>query len=494
TVFENPIAEFKNTNQCEGISLNFQNNSTINNGTLNYLWEFGDGNTSIATNPSHVYASSGEYLVKLTATTSNTGCKSTFSKKVYQFPKPLAEFEVPQGGVCSNYEALIKNNSTIASGKQGAWWSFGDNSNSSNFEGKHTYTNSGTFIIKLLSVSEFDCKDSIEKPIIVKETPAPSFNANQYCAKKLTTFNNTSVETFPSPVYEWTFSDNTSYSTKHVTKSWLKEDRYTVTLKISYTNGCNATTTEVIEILPQPKAEFDVKDICSGETADFVNKTFDNRNDIEFLWDYSIGTSNERHTQVKFEPAVTTTYTIVLTASYPNACSDTAYRSFTVNENPVCDFTYKNLGKLQYTFTPVNNTYAKYYWQFGNGDVSTDAQTLYTYNKKSKYDVTLEAENDKGCKCSKTVTIQLTTDLVQMYDMPVLSIMPNPNTGLFQVSNAEGKSMKIDIMDVTGKVIKTIDSSEAEATIDMQDAAAGVYFVRVSIDGVSTTTKIVISE
>ncbi len=494
TVYENPVAAFKNTNQCEGVALTFQNNSSINSGSLSFLWEFGDGNTSSSTNPTHTYANAGQYNVKLTATTANTGCKSVFTKNVYQFPKPNADFVVPQGGVCSNVEASISNTSTIASGKQGAWWSFGDNSNSSNFQGNHTYTSSGTFTIKLLAVSEFNCKDSTEKQITVKETPKPSFIANQYCAKKQTIFTNTSIEAFPGPVYQWTFSDNTSFGTKDVTKSWLKEDHYTVTLKTSYANGCSASITEEIEILPQPKAEFEVQDICSGEMANLVNKTFDSRNDIQFFWDFSIGTSTDRNPQVRFEPSVTTTYTIILAASYPNACSDTAYRSFTVNENPVCDFTYQNLGKLQYSFTPANSSYVKYYWQFGNGDVSNSTQATYTYNKKSKYNVTLEAENDKGCKCNKTITIQLTTDLQSVNDMPELSIVPNPNTGLFQVSNSEGKSMKIDVMDITGKVIKTIDASEAEATIDMQDAAAGVYFVKVTIDGVSTTTKIVINK
>ena len=33
-----------------------------------YLWDFGDGTTSALTNPTHTYASSGVYIVRLVAT------------------------------------------------------------------------------------------------------------------------------------------------------------------------------------------------------------------------------------------------------------------------------------------------------------------------------------------------------------------------------------------------------------------------------------------
>ncbi|MDX5447168.1 MAG: PKD domain-containing protein, partial [Bacteroidota bacterium] len=49
---------------------NFQNNSTGN--PSSYLWDFGDGDTSSQASPTHTYASSGQYKVKL-ITTNNCG-------------------------------------------------------------------------------------------------------------------------------------------------------------------------------------------------------------------------------------------------------------------------------------------------------------------------------------------------------------------------------------------------------------------------------------
>jgi subtilisin family serine protease len=61
-----PVASF--TSSCIDLSCSFTNTSTDPDGDpLTYSWDFGDGATSTATNPSHLYSSAGEYMVTLTA-------------------------------------------------------------------------------------------------------------------------------------------------------------------------------------------------------------------------------------------------------------------------------------------------------------------------------------------------------------------------------------------------------------------------------------------
>ena len=51
------------------LSVNFTDNSTDSDGTIvSYLWDFGDGNTSNETNPTHEYATADTYTVTLTVT------------------------------------------------------------------------------------------------------------------------------------------------------------------------------------------------------------------------------------------------------------------------------------------------------------------------------------------------------------------------------------------------------------------------------------------
>ena len=60
-------------------TVQFYNNSL---NALTYLWDFGDGNTSTAVNPSHTYASADTFTVKLIAS-SGSSCTDTLTKKYY---------------------------------------------------------------------------------------------------------------------------------------------------------------------------------------------------------------------------------------------------------------------------------------------------------------------------------------------------------------------------------------------------------------------------
>jgi PKD repeat protein len=61
-----PTANF--TFNCTGLTCSFTDTSTDDAGISSRSWNFGDGGTSTATNPSHTYASGGTYAVTLTVT------------------------------------------------------------------------------------------------------------------------------------------------------------------------------------------------------------------------------------------------------------------------------------------------------------------------------------------------------------------------------------------------------------------------------------------
>lgn len=63
--FSNPVSSF--TVNTYGLFCNFTNTSVDGN---EYLWDFGDGNTSVDINPGHIYAAPGLYDVTLTVTNS----------------------------------------------------------------------------------------------------------------------------------------------------------------------------------------------------------------------------------------------------------------------------------------------------------------------------------------------------------------------------------------------------------------------------------------
>jgi PKD repeat protein len=75
-----PTANF--TYSCTGLTCNFTDTSTDPDGTISSRnWNFGDGSTSTAQNPSRTYAAAGSYTVSLTVT-DNSGATGSTSKVV----------------------------------------------------------------------------------------------------------------------------------------------------------------------------------------------------------------------------------------------------------------------------------------------------------------------------------------------------------------------------------------------------------------------------
>lgn len=493
TVNEIPNAKFSVKNACLGNAVEFTNLSTINNGTLTYEWMFGDGSPITTTaNPTHTFSNFGSYKVTLTA--KHNGCESKYTRSAHTFEVPVADFSIPTTPVCANLPIDFTNETTISFGNLGTFWSMGDGFNTTEFSPSHPYSKGGTYTINLLSVSEFDCKDSIKKTITITPSPEPAFKGNQFCSKIPTIFTNNTVEDLPNPIYTWTFSDGTSSTLKNVTKKWPTEGPFKVTLKAEYSNGCSASKSEDFVVLIQPVANFIVQDICSGETASFSNRSKADRDNVKYNWDFGNGQYSTIMSPTQtFTPNTTTTYTVALIASYTGACSDTVRKTLTVSEAPVCDFSFKQNGFLNTSFTPSNTSYSKYEWLFGEGGASTDMNPVYKYTYSGNFYVTMKATNSAGCQCSITKQIGANTSVNGINSNNSISIYPNPNNGLFNISNPNSDVMVVEIFNVLGEKVYSKTSSDNLMNINLNDQSKGIYLVKITVNGVTTTTKITVT-
>lgn len=126
TVYDLPTPSFTNSGQCFGDSTRFTDASTSGSGTItSWSWKFGDGGTSTAQNPIHLYASAGNYDVVLT-TTSSLGCVDSTSASIQVFAKPSVSISrtantltaVTSSGL--HYYSWYKNGSLEASNVGGS--------------------------------------------------------------------------------------------------------------------------------------------------------------------------------------------------------------------------------------------------------------------------------------------------------------------------------------------------------------------------------------
>ncbi len=108
TVFVGPTASFSAT--PVGFTVNFTNTSTPGDAMLSSRnWDFGDGNTSTATNPTHTYAASGTYAVSLLVFDTN-GCGDTLVMNV-MIADPAPDITVSVG---SNGDLLVESQASTA--------------------------------------------------------------------------------------------------------------------------------------------------------------------------------------------------------------------------------------------------------------------------------------------------------------------------------------------------------------------------------------------
>jgi gliding motility-associated-like protein len=160
------------TENCIPFSANLTNTSS---GTpyVSALWDFGNGLTMNDLNSTSVtYNAQGCYDVSLTLTTA-LGCvwDTTFTDYLCAYSVPIADFNVtPQSMTVLNTTGTFEN---YSSGADYYDWDFGDGStNSSEFEPIHAFPTSaaGTYLISLIASTEFGCKDTATRTVIVLES------------------------------------------------------------------------------------------------------------------------------------------------------------------------------------------------------------------------------------------------------------------------------------------------------------------------------------
>ena len=71
-------------------------------------------------------------------------------------------------------------------------------------------------------------------------------------------------------------------------------------------------------------------------------------------------------------------------------------------------------------------------------------------------------------------------------------LSPNPSNGIFNLSNADGKEIGVEVFNSLGQLVYQQKNNTAlNSTINIQDQAAGIYFVNVSHASGNKTVKFI---
>lgn len=176
-----PSADFtaSDTVGCEPLCLTFQNSPLVPTGVnVQWDWNIGDGSPiNQSQNFPHCYNNDSifspvQFTVTLIVTT-NGGCADTVTKNNYitVYPNPVANFTAqPQSTLITNPLVSFTN---LSAGATILDWNFGDMSTSNVFSPPtHTYSDTGTYVIRLITSTQYGCIDSTYQRITIE----PDFN------------------------------------------------------------------------------------------------------------------------------------------------------------------------------------------------------------------------------------------------------------------------------------------------------------------------------
>ena len=106
--------------------------------------------------------------------------------------------------------------------------------------------------------------------------------------------------------------------------------------------------------------------------------------------------------------------------------------------------------------------------------------------------ITVEANDGRGGTASNTYRLivnEMSTSLLSTNK--VYSIYPNPTKGRLTIGMSGVIAADITVYDISGKLVQKLNASGSETTLDLSDAANGIYFVKITSDDEVVTRQVV---
>ena len=162
TINSSPVAAFTQNTACSDKPIFIENQSSGTNSIIAFQYVFNQQDTSFLPNPIFQGRSQGSYPLKLKIQDANS-CFDSIVKTVIVHPSPKALFSVANSQAGIPFKLNLSNTSSGANNFQ---WNFGNGIISQDFEPNHTYSDTGTYEVKLKAFSAVGCVDSLSREVV----------------------------------------------------------------------------------------------------------------------------------------------------------------------------------------------------------------------------------------------------------------------------------------------------------------------------------------
>jgi len=302
------------------------------------------------------------------------GCRDTATtRRLIVYPEVHSLFNLVPDIICDSVRVDFTNNSIGYSLMFD--WDFGDGisyTDTSKAPFTHRYfnrtENDTSYIISLVSISDYMCRDTITDTVLVHPFVRALFGLGflNNCSPLDAKLPNTSMG---GDRFDWYFGDGTNDSViytpdtmyHHFVNPSNNDTTYYIKLVATNFEGCKDSLTRHVTLYPMVIAAFDFASPnagCNPLTVDFINNS--QGKNLSYLWDFGDGTSSSNTNPVNKVFANyannDTIYTVELTAANLYGCDSSFYRDVEVYANVYPEFTISKVDSCSPFKIRVNNS------------------------------------------------------------------------------------------------------------------------------------------
>lgn len=396
-------AQFCNSNfiySVDGLTVEFEDSSSANSTIISYSWDFGDGDTSSAMNPTHTYLDSGAYPVCLTIEDLSR-CVDTYCDTVYvQYPIfCAADFDY---WIDTNNTVLFTSNvlpiSTVGPSYS---WDFGDGTAlDTNANPSHSYDSTGAYLVTLSVITSVgdscqysdtvfvnECFLSVTLDTILKDPTSTSY---EYTVSSYYT-NLDNVGNLPqgNVTFSWDFGNGTGTTQNSgpfkTTATYSSSGSYTIMHEQhdSITNNV-CSYSETINVVVNCSSGFQ-----SQVNLDTVHITNTATNFTNLVYYFGDGDSSFLENPSHVYKVSGTYYIEQLVYDTLHNCVSSSIDSVNVIVPiPPCSAGFSVLIRNDSVdFTNTASSYETLIYDFGDGTTSTNANPTHIYTTSGPYQV-----------------------------------------------------------------------------------------------------------
>jgi PKD repeat protein len=447
-------------------------------------WDFGDNTTDTSSAPAHGYTQTGTYNVVLTVQTT-VGCTDTESVNIVVHPKPVVDFTSSAAAAClGNNSFTFTNSSNVSSGSIASWaWAFGDNTTDTAKDPSHSYTTAGTFQISLVATTDQGCNDSRQRSVTLHPMPVASMtinNSTQCLSTNSFIFTNTSsISSGSIANFNLTFGDGGSDNQSPATHVYSSVGSFTTKLYVTSDKGCKDSSIQTVNVLNKPTTTVTPASLqfCPGASG-VLHAAYDANYTYQWKKD---GVAISGETKDSLIVSSVGNYSVVVGLN--GGCSDSSAAV------PVTNSTKSVIGSItgnatanqgntsSYSVATISG--ATFVWQITGGTINS-GQGSNTVNVTWKTAGTGSLTVYTQCSDTSTKTISIISGITHFTETPLVTIFPNPSTGIYNIDASAIKGAYImNIYNPEGKLVYTANRSEAVSTLNIAELANGIYIMEI---------------